>query len=153
MALDQAFFIAKSTTGSGTGLWATDGTASGMRQIRVAGASPVGLNPASLTLSAFGALFLSGFDSSIKPNLWVSDGTDAGTHELQAPGGGASLSPDGLVAGGGRILFDGLDASGAMRLWTSDGTNAGMDVRAPGIQPSHPATRFHNHLSGDVSSV
>ena len=129
MAADEALFVAQSATGPGRALWITDGTASGTRQIQVANASPTGLNPANLAVSATGTLFFEGFDSAGKANLWTSDGTDAGTQELEVPGAPASgLSPQSIVPFGGGVAFSGkiaLTSSYSYGLWFSNGTAAG----------------------------
>ena len=123
MATDEAFFAAQSTTGPGKALWITDGTASGTRQIQVAGASSLGLDPDDLVVSASGTLFFKGTDSSGKSGLWVSDGTDAGTYELQVPNASPSgLEPTSIAAFGNGVAFTSAYLGG---LWLSDGTAAG----------------------------
>ena len=68
------------------GLWVTDGTAAGFRELNVAGSLADGLfvdvNAPDLTVFAGKALFV-GEDTSGDISLWTTDGTDAGTSELE----------------------------------------------------------------------
>ena len=63
-----------------TGLWVTDGTAGGTRELAgIAGTDPThGLNPTDLTVLGGEALF-SGLDADGDIGLWVTDGTAGGT--------------------------------------------------------------------------
>ncbi|MGH7062597.1 MAG: hypothetical protein ACREET_00815 [Stellaceae bacterium] len=117
-----------------TGLWVTDGTSGGTREIKVAGASSAGLQPGPFVAIGSKVLF-SGFaaeagsDFGGRFGLWVTDGTTGGTKELSIAGanlGGVFQfnNPDFVVLGG-RVLFQGADTGQITRFWTTDGTSAG----------------------------
>src|SRR5690348_7249429 len=74
------------------GLWVTDGTAAGTRELAVAGALATaqypflgGLNPSDSTVYN-GYVFFAGVDAHARAGLWETNGTAAGTHELAVAG-------------------------------------------------------------------
>src|SRR5215475_6711619 len=89
------------------GLWLTDGTAAGTREVTgIAGASAFGLfaGPGFTVDPDFtsfnGEVLLTGLDAAGNHGLWVTDGTAAGTHELAINGaypGMPGLSPQFLT--------------------------------------------------------
>jgi ELWxxDGT repeat protein len=101
-----------------TGLWASNGTASGTFELTpITHAEASGLHPFDLTVFGNMVLF-EGTDSSSKQNLWVTNGTAAGTIELTGITG-ANTNFNGMV------LFAGTDAAGNQSLWVTNGTVAG----------------------------
>src|SRR5207248_1961917 len=120
------------------GLWVTDGTSAGTRELAVAGANSGGLFDLNFFSSGFSpgftvlgtmALF-EGYDANGVDGLWVTDGTSAGTRELSVSGGYANglfakVSAPDITVIGGTALFAGKDASGKINLWVTDGTSAG----------------------------
>src|SRR5690349_9679713 len=81
----MSFVLFSGYDGNGNnGLWATDGTRFGTRElspISGAYAGTVGILPKFMTAFGGGALF-EGEDAAGIVGLWVTDGTAAGTHEL-----------------------------------------------------------------------
>jgi ELWxxDGT repeat protein len=139
---DRVLFGGNDTDG-GTGLWATDGTATGTTEIgglddagvntAAQSTSPNGLHPQDITVNS-GAVLFNGADGFLNTNeLWISDGTTAGTLELT--GGladeatsGSGLDPQDIVSlGNGKAVFFGLDSNNNNKptLWVTDGTRAG----------------------------
>jgi ELWxxDGT repeat protein len=111
------------------GLWETDGTASGTKELTgIAGAAGTGLAPFDLTVLN-GQVLFGGRDSSGQLGLWETDGTVAGTHELTGIAGaltkGSGLDPYDLTVYNGEALFTGYDSSGKLGLWETNGTAAG----------------------------
>ncbi len=124
-------------SGTGQGLWVSDGTADGTTEIGglknagVSGAAPIGLAPSSL-LSLNGELVFTGANAAGGAGLWISDGTAAGTLEIGglanqgiADAGPHGLVPQSLVRLGNKALFHGVNAAGDQTLWVTDGTAAG----------------------------
>ncbi len=123
------------------GLWVTDGTAAGTRELSVSGSYANGLfanvsAAPDITVIGGTALF-AGEDASGNINLWVTDGTSAGTSELTAAGASSSgLSPNDFVglptsAGGPTSDFDGdgksdilfQNSNGEADIWDVNGTS------------------------------
>lgn len=120
------------------GLWVTDATSAGTKELIPTGAFSGGLAPVDFTVLGARALF-AGRDTSGIYNLWVTDGTSAGTTELTISGaysGGlfAALpefdGDPGFTVFGSKALFAGIDVSGHVDLWVSDGTSAGTSALA-----------------------
>ena len=129
-------------TQSGTGLWATDGTAPGTTEIggfddagvnnAAQSASPNGLQPQDITVNGPSVLFNGATgDASNTNELWVSDGTAVGTKELSGGLAGeasSGLNPTDIVSlGNGNAVFIGYDSNDNNKptLWVTDGTSAG----------------------------
>ena len=113
------------------GLWVTDGTAQGTRELTgISGAYYAGLSPFDLT--AFnGKVLFAGIDATPTHGLWVTDGTRQGTHELtgitganSSPGLFSGVNPDMTVINS-EVLFAGKDTNGQIGLWVTDATSAG----------------------------
>jgi ELWxxDGT repeat protein len=106
------------------GLWVTDGTAAGLRQVKQV------TNTASQIVQANGTLFFLTFTQGQGSQLWRSDGTEAGTVPLTL----GSPSEVGTILFGllpthGQIFFQTQASnSGPVKLWRSDGTTAGTYV-------------------------
>ncbi len=111
--------------------FATDGTASGTKELTVTGASNLGLIASKPDFTVLGAkLLITGYDSSDHYNLWVTDLASGITTELSVSGANtagllAAVGPDFTVLGN-EALFAGSDTSGHIGLWVTDGTAAGI---------------------------
>ncbi len=80
----EILFEGKNASGSGQfGLWVTDGTGSGTKELTVQGANSGGLSPNNLTVFE-GRVLLSGQDSAGKTGLWTTNGLTGGTSEVVA---------------------------------------------------------------------
>jgi hypothetical protein len=125
--------------GFGTiGLWITDGTASGTKELKAKGAYTGGLffnkNYFGPDFTAFGnAVLFLGMDAKGNHKLWTTDGTSAGTKEIKVKGafsaGLLNFSPSSwgpifTVLAPNAMLFDGFDANNRLGLWITDGTAA-----------------------------
>src|SRR5215472_7789363 len=127
------------------GLWETDGSAAGTRELTgISGANTLGLDPLDLTVFNNKVLF-NGADASGN-GLWVTNGTAAGTRELTGISGAntSGLNPTGFTLFNGEVLFNGSDASGTAGLWLTNGTAAGTQevtgisgTNALGLEPSN----------------
>jgi ELWxxDGT repeat protein len=126
-----AFFAARVGEGP-IGLWASDGTVAGTRQVRPGDSGPV--DPSGLT--AFqGKLYFAAADPVHGRELWRSDGTAAGTVLVKDIHPGSDSTPVFLTVHAGRLWFFADDGDHGRELWSSDGTAAGtalaVDI-APG---------------------
>ncbi len=159
-------FFGGDDASGGVGLWETNGTASGTKELTsIAGAAtigqgtgPLGLMPSDLTVYN-GQILFSGYNSSGQRGLWETDGTASGTHELTGIAGAATvgqgigppgLMPSDLTVYNGQILFSGYNSSGQRGLWETDGTASGtheltgiagaatigQGIGPPGLMPS-----------------
>ncbi len=114
-----------------TGLYRTDGTASGVVLVKDLDQLPSlsgGVSDAQPMTVIAGRLFLITGDPTFEQKLWVSDGTSTGTAILASVPSGGAISPTTKTATLGNLfLFNRVtDAtSGAHSLWRSDGTVAG----------------------------
>lgn len=120
-AIAGEMYFFGSASGTGTGLWVTDGTAEGTRALR-----DTRVNGPQPSVEGFGVLdrtLLFCIGDSRNRQLWRSDGTDAGTRQLtDAPGKGLFACSD-FVGLGDRLLFL---SEGA--LWRTDGTSGGTGI-------------------------
>jgi ELWxxDGT repeat protein len=110
-----------------SGLWMTDGTALGTKELTgIVGAPSTGVNPTDITVFNGKALF-NGVDTAGNLGLWTTDGTAQGTQELASIDGAATtgLNPTDLTVFNGEVLFNGADANGLSGLWMTDGTAGG----------------------------
>jgi ELWxxDGT repeat protein len=134
---NRAVFVGEDSIGN-VGLWITDGTAAGTKELIPTNAYVGGLfyNSAQWFGPDFTVLgnqvIFAGVNANGIVGLWVSDGTANGTHEISTSGaysGGLlffspeSIGPQFRVFGNS-ALFGGLDSQGYESLWTTDGTTA-----------------------------
>src|SRR3984957_402041 len=128
MAEYLAVFAGEDTDAAGgSGLWITNGTASGTLELTgISGAYTGGITPFDLTVFNSGELF-AGEDAAGDEGLWVTNGTAADTQELTGISGSytGGLSPYDVTAFNGEALFGGTDAAGNVGLWVTNGTAAG----------------------------
>ena len=113
--------------GTGAGLWATDGTASGTVLLRRVTVFAQLVFPGSPNYVAMGnrGYFVAN-DGTTGVQLWSTDGTAAGTAMV------ANLGPSGTTGFpvlygvfGSLLIFSKVDASGIAQLYATDGTSAG----------------------------
>src|SRR5262249_40102713 len=134
------------TTGSGTELWKTNGTAAGTAQVTdlnpgAATGFITGQGGAPLAVLA-GNLYVAGNDGVTGAELFRSDGTGGGTNLVQDILRGTRDSfPTGLTEAGRYLFFAATTPAAGTELWRSDGTSAGTqmvtDLR-PGSASSFP---------------
>jgi ELWxxDGT repeat protein len=137
----RLYFVA--TTGNGTQLWATDGTAAGTIPLTTANPGSGGVNPGSLVTMGGKLYFLANAPGKETDALWQSDGTVSGTTVVADlpggsgfyPGGGYSHNPGGgypgypgggpptSIPGGGLFSNDQLVASNN-RLFVAHGNGS-----------------------------
>jgi ELWxxDGT repeat protein len=120
------------------GLWVTDGTASGTRElIGIVGAYSQGIFFPSVdhlldhyagvntspSFTVFGnEVLFQGTDANDELGLWVTNGTAAGTYELTT----AAYAPTDFTVFGSEVLFVGQSTLGNTNtLWVTNGTAAG----------------------------
>lgn len=122
VALGRAFFTA-CRENSGCGLWASDGTPTGTRQLA---ASPLGSGLDLVRPPGSNRVFLSFNDGRRGAELWSSDGTPAGTRLAVDLNSSASGSrPRSLVWFRGKLWFVADNRNGSRGLFLSDGTRLG----------------------------
>jgi len=117
------------------GLWTTDGTSGGTKELVIAGAAPGGIfamEDPHFGILANGLVIFTGTDADTNaPALFVTDGTGPGTHEIAVPVGTPYSSPQssGLAMAvlNGLAYFAGSDGS----VWVSDGTAGGTHSIGP----------------------
>ena len=127
----EVFFSGINNTGSGqVGLWETNGTATGTKEIAVANANATGLHPTNMV--AFGSeVLFSGVNASGNIGLWETNGV--ATNEIAvADAFSGGLHPQGMTVYNGEVLFNGFDASGQAGLWVWNGTSATEVGGVPG---------------------
>ena len=129
-----------------TGLWVTDGTAAGTRQLRQFATQAYDYQPLKAFTQVNGTMFFSAPTTTPPPGpptgptpgaeLWRTDGTPERTMLVKDIRPGAEGSnPNWLTNVGGTLLFAADDTGNGPSLWRSDGTAGGtvrvLD-RAPG---------------------
>ena len=127
-----------------TGLWVTNGTATGTYELTginnvnagsggLFGGSPIfGYSttdvavPPDFTVFKNEVLF-DGVDAAGENALWVTNGTVAGTYELTGINGAsaAGVLPKDMTVFNNEVLFGGRDAADNYGLWVTNGTAAG----------------------------
>ena len=123
MVLNGVVYFLATGGGSQEGLWRTDGTKSGTRQIAQLRVPLQGYG--SLIGAVGGQLYFAASDGTHGMELWKSDGTVAGTTMVtDINPGRADSSPTGFVDFNGTLLFSATDRQGNA-LWKTDGTAAG----------------------------
>jgi ELWxxDGT repeat protein len=129
-------YFAGINTANQQGLWVTNGTSAGTKQIPVAGASQYGVLSLGYNgipdFTVLGSTILfEGADAATGYfNLWTTKGTTATTTELKVKGASSTgLFRFGYLANltpfGKRAVFNATDTNGAEGLWITDGTAAG----------------------------
>lgn len=122
---DRLFFSA-SSSGEGTEVWTSDGTAEGTHIVRDVNPGPSGSNPQHLT--AIGdSIFFAADDGAHGLELWKSDGTSEGTVLVKDinPGSAGHSVPAGFTVRDGIVFFAADDGTHGTELWRTDGTESG----------------------------
>ena len=136
------YFTSDNGTGSGAGLWKSDGTLAGTLLVKPDIQSTSPGNYATLN----NQLYFNSFDGINGSELWVTDGTAAGTNmviNLKAEVGATmySGSPDNFTVYNNKVYFSANDDVHGRELFSSDGTLAGTQLvkdMEPGINGSQP---------------
>ena len=148
---NEALFEGENAAGQ-MGLWETDGTAQGTKEIAgISNAFSGGIlfGGAAQFVAFNGEALFRGYDAAGMPGLWVSNGTAAGTYELSGINGAsaAGIMPADFGVLGNEVLFLGIDAKNAFSLWVTDGTAAGTR-ELTGIQGLYiPGLGFDPHFT------
>lgn len=139
---NDIYFTSDNGTGSGYGMWKSDGTMAGTVLImpNIASSSPGDYAVLNNTL------FFSAADDAHGTELWTTDGTPGGTAmviNLRADGAGifSSGSPFNMVNYKNKIYFTASDDTHGAELFSSDGTAAGTQIvkdMSPGMEASVP---------------
>jgi ELWxxDGT repeat protein len=116
-------------TDTGSELWATDGTAGGLHELKDIRPGVSSSSPADIIDIGGGRVFFTADDGTHGRELWVSDGTTDGTALVKdiQPGSGASTPRDFLVVGA-NVYFSATTSAGGRELWVSDGTELGTHL-------------------------
>lgn len=133
------YFEGDDGSGSGYGLWKTDGTLAGT----------VLLKPnivAVTTIPNFSAvlnnkLYFQAQDATTGNELWVTDGTGPGTQLVKDIGIAVNGDPQNLCVYNNQIYFSATDDTHGIELWVTDGTTAGTQLFkdiVPGTNNSQP---------------
>ena len=120
--------------GTGSELWASDGTGAGTVLVKDIAPGTFSSEPSAL-LQLGGQILFRANDNTHGNELWTSDGTEAGTVQVKdvKPGDGGS-TPWEITAMGGWAWFRADDGTHGYELWKSDGTEANTTLVAD-IQP------------------
>lgn len=133
------YFEGDDGSGSGYGLWKTDGTPAGT----------VLLKPnivAVTTIPNFSAvlnnkLYFQSYDAATGNELWVTDGTGPGTQLVKDIGISVNGDPQNLCVYNNEIYFAARDDAHGIEMWVTDGTTAGTQLFkdiVPGTGNSQP---------------
>jgi len=119
------YFDSDNGTGTGNGLWKTDGTTTVLVKGDII-ASEIPRMYAVLN----NKLYLNVGEATTGTELWVTDGTTAGTNivkNLRADGGGVFYSgnPKGMTVYNSNLYFSASDDTHGEELFVTDGTEAG----------------------------
>lgn len=139
---NDIYFTSDNGTGSGYGMWKSDGTLAGTVLIMPNIVSTIPGDYAVLN----NTLFFSTDDGVHGTELWTTNGTAAGTGlviNLRADGAGvfSSGAPYNMINFKNKIYFTASDDMHGAELFSSDGTAAGTQIVKdiiPGIQGSLP---------------
>ena len=133
---DDVLFDGTDGTGD-TGLWISNGTATGSFELLSGSQSGNDLFPLNFTRLGARMLF-SGGDGSDNTGVWATNGTASGTTEILAGSqGGHDLEPTNFFDAGTFVLFAGNDSTGDTGLWATTGTAAGTHEIETGKQGSN----------------
>lgn len=114
------YFTSDDGTGSGYGLWKSDGTVAGTTLVQ-AGVNVAGLVHPYPILN--NKMYL-----SVNNELWVTDGTDAGTHIVKDIYPSGNANPQNFIVYHNHIYFTAKDDTHGEELWVTDGTAIGTQM-------------------------
>lgn len=126
------------------GLWVTDGTTVGTREIVPSGADEAGVSPSNFTEQSGVVLFQGAAPGRM--SLWRTDGSEVGTSEIYVDTRGTvSLSPHYLRSFNGLTYFDGWwgdwTALALLPGHAAAGQGAGLDPALRGVQQFYVAPK------------
>ena len=139
---NDIYFTSDNGTGSGYGMWKSDGTLAGTALVMPNIASSAPGDYAVLN----NTLFFSADDGVHGTELWTTNGTTAGTGlviNLRADGNGIFYggSPFNMIVYKNKVYFTASDDTHGAELFSSDGTAAGTQMikdMEPGMEGSVP---------------
>lgn len=109
------------------GIWISDGTAEGTREITSFGNTNA--QPYNLTSLGDRVVFSSRSLLTHQETLWVTDGTELGTVELrEVSSAPVSSAPHDLIRVDDLVYFQGHEAETGWELWVTDGTLSGTRI-------------------------
>ncbi len=123
---NDIYFIGDDGTGSGFGLWKSDGTLAGTILLIPNLISAAGIPGFSARLNA--KLYFSATDNITGTELWVTDGSTAGTHLVKDIGITVDGNPQKMIVYNNKIYFSARDDLHGLELFASDGTEAGTQI-------------------------
>lgn len=130
---NNKLYFAANDEVQGSGLWVTDGTATGTQQVKSIHPKKLEANLRELKVVG-NQLFFTANDGVNGQELWKSDGTETGTQLVNDiyPGEKGSITYDVLdfrqyasIVQGNQLYFKANDGVHGEELWVSDGTKAG----------------------------
>lgn len=122
------YFDSDNGTGTGNGLWKTDGTTTALVKGDIIASEVPGMYAVMNN-----KLYLNVGEATTGTELWVTDGTTAGTNivkNLRADGGGvfSSGNPKAMTVYNGKLYFSGSDDTHGEELFVTDGTEVGTHL-------------------------
>ena len=148
VAFDDEYFAATDSAGY-AGVWRTDGTVAGTKEVVKGQQFTQSLDPFGLIDFGSKLAFL-GTDGGGNVGVWVTDGTTT-TEVLGGKQGVHVLNPGFLTMAGGSLMFAGTDADGVDVEWASDGTAAGTKIIASSGSTDPYSLGDTQYLAGDFA--
>lgn len=119
---NMVYFSSDDGSGSGFGLWKSDGSVAGTTLVQ---AGDIVSNFLGNSAVLNGKMYFNAFDYTNGDELWETDGTNAGTHIVKDIYPSQSGEPENFIVYHNKIYFSARDALNGEELWVTDGTNAG----------------------------
>jgi ELWxxDGT repeat protein len=128
---NEVYFLSDDGSGSGNGLWKSDGTVGGTVLVKAGIVSTAGIPGYAAVLN--NNLYFNASDATTGSELWVSDGTTVGTHivkNLRADAFPvtASGNPQNLLVYNNKLYFAASDDTHGIELFVTDGTDPGTTM-------------------------
>ena len=125
VAGNKIYFPADDGSGSGTELWASDGTAAGTQLVKDIVTGAMDSDPRHIIPYMNKVVFsTSDFTTQTVNSVYVSDGTAAGTIEIAQ---GMTNTFDNAVLGN-NLYFSAIDSNGDLSLYSTDGTAGNTSI-------------------------
>ncbi len=122
---NNVYFESDDGSGSGNGLWKSDGTLAGTTLVK-AGIFVANFNGNSPILNS--KMYFNVNDNINGDELWVTDGTGAGTTIVKDINPSGSGEPMNFQVYHNKIYFSARDGVNGEELWVTDGTNGGTQI-------------------------
>ncbi|MFN7735346.1 MAG: ELWxxDGT repeat protein [Pirellula sp.] len=143
------------------GLWVTDGSTEGTKEVRsfqYPTSGPYYVSPLSELVVANGNLYFQGYDLGTGSELWKSDGTPDGTVLVaDSIPGSEGISPHFLMSDGMKVYFAGNTPENGMEPWVSDGTSANtkmiLDVWPGPMDGINTSNDYYYYYEDDAAVV